>query len=147
MCVADNGFRIVLFYQFSKFWPRFIPFSLFILNIKFYIHVISLFWVGKNQLKCKKVPFFSEMSEINSRWVFVILWERNFLESILKWIFGDYIKCIVIKNAICFWTCTVTNCTKYFKRIQSTWTAFVNAKEILHLKCYSVCFSILWKFF
>ena len=55
--------------SFSKYWTFFIPFWTFILNIKFYMTVNSPDWADENQLKCEKVLFLSEMSEINLKWV------------------------------------------------------------------------------
>ena len=61
------------------------------------MHINSLAWADENQLKCEKVRFLSEMSDINSRWVIFNVWEWTFFKSVdfaVIWIIGFSIYCI-----------------------------------------------------
>ena len=49
--------------------------------MKFYIHVNSPAWADENELKCEKGRFYSEMNEINSRWVIFNLYEWKLFKS------------------------------------------------------------------
>ena len=46
------------------------------------MHVNSPAWADENQLKCEKVLLFSDMSEINSRWVIFNLYEWQFFRTV-----------------------------------------------------------------
>ena len=57
-------------------------------------------WTDENQLKCEKVRFLSEMSEIDSRWVIFNLFEWTFFKSVdemfVKGVKGE--ECNILKG-------------------------------------------------
>ena len=70
MCVAANASKLFCMAHLAniKLFLCHSNLSYQISNF-IYMHVNSTAWADENQLKCEKVSFLSEISEINSRWV------------------------------------------------------------------------------
>ena len=103
------------------------------------MHVNSPAWADENQLKGEKVRFFSEMNDINSRWViFNLKYEHFFKTADIKVIVSFFIAIIFTHSQI---SMIITIHLMYSEAMRYFLTKKKISKELLNHKDICVLFE------